>query len=293
MRKSFACLGLAFCLALPGFGQTLLERLKDQHRTWEGLLDKGEALPVRRAVESLIQREAAQVNPQDYNEMRALVGLYDLAARACVLEGAWEDAIAHLQKALEVSTQNHQQAEGTFGRIRKEHEAKLPGWRDIVTAKEKVLKEMDEAPGLTREQLLERNAVRATLDEHRSAIAHSERSLKEMDGVQDQLRQTREAFAKSLTAWQGFLAQEKQEMAQAGSTSRYVVEKLDQVKADEAKPRFERLAYGRRLLRLDGSNKECRAFVGSLAGAEPEAEAQPAPAAKAKPKGKSARKGRK
>jgi len=45
-----------------------------------------------------------------------------------------------------------------------------------------------------------------------------------------------------------------------------VAEKLEQVKVDDARPRPERLAYARRLLRLDPSNPDCQRFVDALMG---------------------------
>ena len=66
-----------------------------------------------------------------------------------------------------------------------------------------------------------------------------------------------------------------------------MADKLLQVKADEARPRNERIAYGRRLLRLDPANKDCRRFVDGLLGLEeaPESPApKAAPAKKPKPK---------
>lgn len=57
----------------------------------------------------------------------------------------------------------------------------------------------------------------------------------------------------------------------------YVTEKLDQVKADDARPRPERLAYGRRLMRLDPANLECQRFVDGLMGKD---EAAPRPPVK-------------
>ena len=55
-----------------------------------------------------------------------------------------------------------------------------------------------------------------------------------------------------------------------------MADKLFQVKADEARPRNERIAYGRRLMRLDPANKDCRRFVDSLLGLDETTES-PAP----------------
>ena len=57
-----------------------------------------------------------------------------------------------------------------------------------------------------------------------------------------------------------------------GGTSQYVTGKLEQVKADDARPRPERLTYARRLLKLEPSNKDVIRLVNGLLGKEEEPE---------------------
>jgi len=272
-------------LVVPLAAQTLSDRLKENYKAWDVALERGDSASVRRATEGLLQREALGVGTSDYNEMRALVAVQDYSARACVLEGAWEDAIAHLQKAAASSTENLAATEATFSRIRKEHETKLAEWRETLAKQEQRLKALEAQPGLTEEHMKLRTQLRGFLDEHRSAITHSEWSLKEIDGLLAQLRKEKETYVASLANWQDFLTREKQEIAQAGATPKYVVEKLEQVKVDDARPRADRLAYGRRLLRLDPENGDCKRFVNGLMGVSEE----PEPAAK--PVKKKAKKG--
>jgi len=298
MLKALPGFLLALALALPAQSQGLADRYRESHRGWEAALERGEGAQTRRAVEVMIQREGALSGTSDYNEMRALVGLYDLAARACVLDGAWEDAVGYLQKALDTATLNYDQASATFGRIRKEHDAKLPGWREAVTGMEARLKTIDDYHGLTEQLLKERDQLKVTLADHKAAIAHSERSLKEMDGILDTLRQTREAFTRSLAEWKTFIEKERQEVVQAGSPTRYAEGRVEQLKADETRPKFERIAFTRRLLKVDPTCAAAKSLLGSLTGSAP-AEAESAakhPAAKATKKAPAkapAKKGRK
>lgn len=276
MRTGFSVL-LIPALVAPVGAQTLADRLKEGHKAWDLALERGDSASVRRSSEGLLQREALTVGTTDYNEMRALVAIQDYAARACAQEGAWEDAIVHLQKAATAATENFAVTEGTFARIRKDHEAKLTEWRETIIKQEKRLKDLESQAGLTEEHMKLRGQIRSFLDEYRSAVAHSEWSLKEIDGLLAQLRKEKETYAASLVGWQDFLTREKQEIVQAGGSPRFVAEKLEQVKADDARPKGDRLAYGRRLLRLDPENAECQRFVNGLIGVsnEPEAPAKP------------------
>ena len=267
-------------LVRPMGAQTLSDRFKESYRAWEMALDRGDGAAVRKGAEGLLQKEGLTVSRSDYNEMRALVAVLDLAARACVTDGAWEDAVGFLQKASETATENATNTGSTFSRIRKEHEEKLAEWKAAVAQTEAKLKDLEAQSGLTQDQIKQRTAFKDFLDEHRNAIAHSEWSMKEIDGLLDRLKRDQETDARSLAAWQDFLAKEKQEIESAGSVQKYVTDKLQQVKADEARPRNERVAYGRRLMRLDPASKECRRFVESLLTPE-EPAAAPAPKAPA------------
>ena len=151
-------------------------------------------------------------------------------------------------------------------------------WKAAVAQTEPKLKELEAQPGLTQEQIKQSAAFKDFLDEHRNAIAHSEWSIKEIDGLMDRLKSDQDTATRTLASWQDFLAKEKQDIESAGSVQKYVSDKLQQVKADEARPRNERVAYGRRLMRLDPTNKESRRFVESLLAPD---EPAPIPAPKA------------
>lgn len=259
-------------LVLPLAGQALTDRFKDAYKIWDVALERGEGATVRRATEALLSREGLAVSASDYNNMRALVATEDYAARACILEGAWEDALGHLQKAAASANENLKASEITFGRIRKDHETKVAEWKAMVEKQDKRLKEIEGQAGWTAEQIGLRNQLRSFLEEHRAAIAHSEWSLKEIDALLAQLAKEQATYAASLTSWQEFMAKEKQEIAQAGSPSKYVADKFEQVKADEARPRYDRLSYSRRLLRMEPENADLKRFVSGLMGGSDETE---------------------
>ncbi len=152
-----------------------------------------------------------------------------------------------------------------------EHELKLTECRAAVAKQAPRLKELDEAPGLSQEQMKLRQQLRIFMDEQQAAIAHSERALKDIEGIVARLRQTKETTAKTAADWQAFLAAEKAEMAEAGGAAPFVAGKLEQVKADDARPKQERLTYARRLQKLDPTNKDVLRLVNGLLGKEEEA----------------------
>jgi hypothetical protein len=266
-------------LALPLAAQALPDRFRENRSIWEESLEKGQGAGVRKATEALLQVEAGAVNPSDYNAMHAMVAVMNLAARACVVEGAWEEAVSHLQKASQAAIDNEAAADATFSRLIKQHQEKLLDWRAETAQQEQRLAALDQQGGLTFEQIKLKGQIRSFLDEYRNAIAQSEKALKEIDSLMVLLRKEKEVYAASLADWRGFLAKEKVEIARTGSANAYVAEKIEQVKADDARPRAERLAYGRRLQHLDPANNDTRRFLVSLGGSPEEAPApKPAPA---------------
>lgn len=266
---AFACLGVA-AVAQPAAVASLESRFKENRGPWEAMLSQGEASTVRKAAEALIAREGQAVNPSNYNDMHALVALRGLAAKACVGEGAWEDALDHLEKGKATAAENLTAAQATFDRLRGDHQARIKASQEAVSRQEPRFKELEEAPGLTAEQIKLRQQLRTFMEEHRAAIKHSEESLKAMDGILELLKQDQSACAKSVEEWQAFLAKEKAETAEAGGSTGYVVAKVEQVKADDTRPRLERLAYARRLQRLDPANKDLQRLVNALMGRDEE-----------------------
>ena len=274
--------------ALPGASQTLADRLVVLRPQWEAALEKGDATLVRQGVDGLLQKEATAVSGSDYNEMHALTTLRNMGARACVMDGDWESAIAMLQAASKSAADNAERANATLMPIHKQHEEKLAQWHKEVADQESRLKGLEAQTGMTEAQLKSRQQLKLALTERNNAIHHSETSMKAIDNILSRLAEDKLLYSKSAAEWNGFLAKEKLEIAQAGSVGKYVTDKLEQVKSDDAKPRFDRLAYGRRLARLDASNKDCERFVHGLMGiedpAENQNEAKPAPRKKRKGK---------
>jgi tetratricopeptide (TPR) repeat protein len=263
---------LAFALATSLGAQSLTDRFKEVRGPWETQLERGEAAAVRKGVEALLGREGLTVNPSDYNDMHALVALRGLAARACVSEGSWEDAISHFQKAQSAAEENLATAEPLLSKTRMEHELKLKECRDAMAKQAPRYKELDEAPGLTQDQMKLRQQLKIFTDEQQAAITHSERALKDIENILVRLRQAKEVTTRTRGDWQAFLAAEKTEMTEAGGMAQYVAGKLEQVKADDARPRPERLTYARRLQKLDPSNKDVLRLVNGLLGKEEESE---------------------
>ena len=120
------------------------------------------------------------------------------------------------------------------------------------------------------------------MEEQKTATAHSEKALVDIDGILATLRQDRESTTKALADWQAFLAKEKAEVAEAGGPSRYVAGKVLQVKADGTRPQAERLAYARRLEKLDPSNPEATRLVNAILGKEEQPAPMPRPMKKRK-----------
>jgi len=266
-----AAQGIPVVAQAPAAAQGLSERFQANRAAWEASLAKGQGTPVRKATEDLLQQEGVTVNPSDYNGMHVLEAVRNLAARACVLEGAWEDAVAHLEKASQTASDNAATAEGTFAKLVLQHQAKLKEWRDGTANQEKRLQALDAQPGLTSEQIKLKSQIRGFLDEHRKAIAQSEKSLKEIEGLLALLKEEQQAYAASLAQWQAFVAKERADIARLGTVTAYVAEKLEQVKADDARPLTERLAYGRRLQRLDPTSILSQRFVDGLEGRDDDA----------------------
>lgn len=279
-RFLHACL-LATSLASLVSAQGLTDRFKEVRGPWEAQLERGDATSVRKGVEALLDREGLTVNPSDYNDMYALVAFHSLAARACASEGSWEDAVAHLQKAQVTAEENLRTAEPLLAKTRGEHESKLKEFREAMAKQAPRLKELDEAPGLNADQIKLRQQLTIFMDEQKAAIAHSERSLQDIETILARLREVKESTTKAKADWQAFLAKEKADLAESGGTSKYVSEKLEQVKADDARPRNERLTYARRLQKLDPANPDVTRLVNALLGKE-EAPDQPKPKAKRK-----------
>jgi len=266
--------------ALPAFSQTMTDRLVTLRPQWEAALERGDAASVRQAVDGLLQKEAQSVNASDYNEMYALTSVRNFGARACVLDGDWEVALAMLQSAGKSAAENATRAHATLDPIQKQHEERLVQWKKEVADQEQRLKGLEAQAGMTEAQLKTRQQLKVALDERKKAIQHSEASLRAIEGILSRLGEDKMLFDKSAAEWNGFIAKEKLAIAQAGSVGKFVADKLEQVKSDDAKPRFDRLSYGRRLRKLDASNEDCQRFVNGLMGIEDPPEVQE----KAKPK---------
>ena len=266
-RSRFLCsCFLALGVLNSASAQGLTDRFKELRGPWEAQLERGEATAVRKGVEALLDREGMTVNPSDYNDMYALAAFHSLAARACASEGDWEDAVVHLQKAQTTAEENLRSADPLLAKTRADHEAKLKEFHGAMEKQEPRLKALNEAPGLSADQMKLRQQLTIFMDEQKAAIAHSEQSLKDIDTILLRLREAKESTTKAASDWQAFLMKEKADLAEAGGASKYVAEKVEQVKADDARPHNERLTYARRLQKLDPSNQDVLRLVNALLG---------------------------
>lgn len=282
----FAVAAVLVAAPAPARAESLSERVMVARAQWEAQLERGYSAEVRRAVEAMLQKDAPSANPSDFNDLHAVVALRNLAARACVLEGAWEDAVKYLQEAASIAGDNASSANGLLSKVRRQHEDKLAEWRQGIADQEKRMKDLEAQPGLTTEQLKLKQQLRAFIEERQTAVAHSEKSLRTIDDILAQLKRDQASYEQSAAQWQGFIAKERLESAAAGSVPAYVAQKVEQVKADDARPRFERLAYGRRLMKLDPQNRDVQRFVNGLMGIQDLAEDEPKAAPARKPRKK-------
>jgi hypothetical protein len=221
---------------------------------------------VRKLVEDFMHRETIAINPSDYHAMHVVVSALDIAAKACVIDGAWEDAVVFLKRANQTAADNISNADRTFSKLLTQHNQKLKEWQEGITQQEKRIQDLESNEALTVEQQKLKEQIQLFLDEHRRAIMHSERSIKEIGSLLTTLKKEKEVHANSLSRWQAFLNQERADIAKIGTVTSYVGEKLKQIKVDTKTENYERLSYGRRLLRLDPSNLECRRFIYGLTG---------------------------
>ncbi len=256
------------------------DAFKSKKDGWELRLQNGDAEGVRKEAETMLAVEGANASPTSYADVHTLVALRGLAARSCVEQGAWEDAVAHLQRASNQSAENLVATDATFSKLRANHEVDLKRWKDELATQEPRLQQMESAPGLTPEQLKLQQQLRSFVAEHKASIADAERKLKDMDDTLAALQREKVDFDKSLASWQDFIVREKAEVDTAGGPKPYVASKVAQVKADDARPTAERLAYANRLRRLDPDNKDVHRLVNALLGRPEPLEDESAPAPK-------------
>jgi len=244
---------------------SLSSQWKNLSPSWEMSLETGDGQKVRQEAEALL-RPDLQISPSNYNELHAKVAILGIAARGAVLEGDWPGAVSLLLQASTTAQINHASASETLGDLCTQHEAKISEWKELVKPYEAQLLWLKSQPGLRSDQIRQYGEIETFLTEHNNAIANSEQAIRDITDILSLLRLEEETCARSLTEWNGFLAKERLEIQGLGSPQRYVTEKLAQVSGDANRSRFERIAYARRLLRLDPTNEQCQVFLNSLLG---------------------------
>lgn len=259
-------LSLALTISIPVCAQGLLDHFVENRIVWEKGLENGSGASVRKSVEEFIKRETIVTNPYDYNSMHAIISALDIAAKACAMDGSWEDAVAFLKRAHQTAADNASKADHTFSKLLAQHNKKLKEWQEDINQQEKRIQSPEGEKVLTDEQQKLNEQIQISLDEHRRAITHSERSIKEIGSLLTTLKREKEVHANSLSNWQTFLDKERADITKIGTVTSYVTEKLKQIKVDTKMINSDRLSYSQRLLHLDPSNLECRRFVGSLTG---------------------------
>jgi hypothetical protein len=145
-------LSLALVVSMPVFAQGLLDHFRENRIVWEKGLENGSGVSVRKSVEDFLSRETIAINPYDYNSMHAVVGALDIAAKACVADGAWEDAVAFLKRAHQTATDNIVNAEHTFSKLLTQHNKKLKEWQEGIFQQEKRIQGLENDQVLTTDQ---------------------------------------------------------------------------------------------------------------------------------------------
>jgi len=280
-------MALALSCAAHAAAQGLPAQWAKLNPSWETRLEAGDGQKVRQEAEALLANPAMAIRESSYNDLHAKVGVLCIAARGAVLEGDWQGAVSLLGQAVSAAKAGSATADVTLMGLRKQHEAKMAEWKELMVPQEEQLRWLQSQPGLRSEQIRQYSDIEAFLAEHRNAISHSEQSIKEMDNTLSLLKSEEETCSRSLEEWNWFLARERAEIQEIGSEQRYVAEKLAQVIGDAGRPRFERIAYTRRLQRLDPANAAAKEHLNLLLGvkkAGPAAPAKKKAPAKAAPK---------
>ena len=257
---------LALVWVSPARAQVFADAFNGKQASWETRLTQGDATVVRQEIEAFLTVQGASASPSNYSDQHAIVGARGLEARACVASGDWESALSNLQKAAVTAGENLSTTEVAFAKLRADHAEKLTLWKGELADAQTKLDQMNAAPGLTEEQMKLKGQLQTYVAEHQSSIQHSEDAIKAMDSALATLRQEKADYEVSVAAWTSFIAKEKEDITAAGGTSAYVAQKVEQVKADDSKPRDERLAYVARLLKLDPSNAAARRLESTLLG---------------------------
>lgn len=261
---------LALIMVVPVSAQDILDHFRANLATWEKSIESGSGASVRKSVEAFIHRETLAVNPYDYNAMRAVVGTLDIAAKACVVDGSWEDAVNFLKKSHQIATDNMFNADYTFSKLLTQHNKKIKEWQEEIVKQEKHIQNLgSNETSTTVDQQRSREKIQSFLDDHQKAIRYSERSIKEISSLLASLKVEKETHANALSNWQTLLTKERVDIVKVGTVTAYVVEKLKQIKSDTQMLHSERVPHVRRLLRLDPSNSECRRYSDGLTGKLP------------------------
>ncbi|MDR1841474.1 MAG: hypothetical protein LBQ86_06075 [Holophagales bacterium] len=270
MRGLLIAIATAAMALLPNNPLTAQGSMSTQWRnlsaSWETSLEAGDGKKVRQEAEDILKRYDQQISSSNYNELHAKVAILGIAARGAVLDGDWPGAVSLLLQASTTAQQNHAYTSETLGSLRAQHEAKISEWKESIKPQDEQLRWLKSLDGLRSDQIKQYGEIETFLAEHNNAIANSEQAIKDIDGILSLLRLEEETCARSLTEWNGFLSKERLDIQGLGSQKRYVTEKLAQVKGDANRPRFERIAYARRLLRLDPTNGDCQGFLNSVLG---------------------------
>jgi len=279
-------IAIALLVNVPAAAQSLLSQWKNARAAWESSLDAGDGQKVRQTAEALLKNPNVQIRQSNYNEMHAKVAVLGIAARGAVLEGDWPGAVSLLEEAAETAQFNYAAANETLSELRRQHEAKILEWKELIQPQEEQLRWLKDQPGLRSEQIDQRSQIESFLAEHNNAISNSEQSIKDIDEILYILKAEHETCARSLNEWKDFLQKERMDIQELGSLQKYVTEKLAQVKGDASRSSFERISYARRLSKLDPTNESCQQYLSSLLisvkKAEPAASPNKAPQSAAK-----------
>jgi hypothetical protein len=232
--------------------------------SWESKLEAGEGQKVRQDAEGLLNRPDVQINPSNYNDLHAKVAILSMAARGAVLDGDWPGAVSLLSAASTTASANYASASESLGNLHRQHETKIGEWGEQIKTSEAQLRKLKEMPGLNSDQIQEVMYLETSIAEYAKALANSQQSIKDIDGILSTLKEEVDTCSNSLVEWNGFVMKERVDIQEMGSLPKYVTEKIAQIKADSSKSRFELISYTKRLLKLEPSNESCRQFLNTL-----------------------------
>lgn len=247
---------LLLMLTVPVCAQNISEYFS-QHRTiWEQSLINNSGIVVRKNIESFITREQYHISPTDYDSMHSMANIMGIAAKACIIDGNWEEAIGFLERAQRISKKNFSNAEHTFSKLITQHNEKIKIWKEEITTQEDKVKSLYNTDQNYNRNKNVKERLNIYLKERYKAIKQSESSIKEINSLLVLLNKEKNDYELSVSNWQQIIQKERSEIHKFGTVANYVVYKLSQIKNSDYQSHFDKVSVLRRMVKLDPLNIE-------------------------------------